>query len=162
MMAGFCIAKLFYPEIGLGNYSEFATAVIAICAFIITCLEYFSHKDSNKAKVFSEYNQRYSTDPNIVNVVKYLNSYNPAEAQNQPQHALPSNYEVEMFMRFIEELDLQIEYNRLKEEDVFDLFIYYAKVIGGDERLRNLLGVTDYPENWKRFENIVDRYNQAN
>ena len=70
---------------------------------------------------------------------------------NNPFREKPSNYEVEMFMRFVEELELQIHYGRLNKKDVSDLFVYYAKMIDEKAELRRLLGVTDYEKNWNRY-----------
>ena len=44
-----------------------------------------------------------------------------------------------MFMRFFEELGLQIECGRLKQEDVKDLFLYYAKKLDENTDLRLII-----------------------
>ncbi len=162
IMACYCCLKMFCPKLDLGNYSEFSTALIALFAFIITLLEYLSLKDAKQAQVLSEYNKRYSEDPNIIKVAKYLNSIDEGGDINNPIRSVPSNYEVEMFMRFFEEMELQIRNGRLDEEDVNNLFVYYAYILGKSDKqdLRDSLGVTekDYTENWDGFRNIVRRY----
>lgn len=158
VISGLCILKLLYPSISIESYAESITAITALCAFAITCKEYFSIKDSKKAQVFSEYNKRYSEDSNIVKVVQYLNAIDKDGCINNPSRSKPSNYEVEMFMRFFEELDLQIRYKRLEEKDVFDLFCYYADKLNQDSILSSL-GVTDINENWDDFCNLIKRYN---
>ena len=157
IIAGYCILKLLYPQVDIGSYAEFLTALIALIALIVALLEYLSTKDSKKAQVFSEYNIRYSKDPNVTKVVKYLN--NKADCKNNPITPVPSNYEVEMFMRFFEELQLQIKYGRLDSKDVDDLFVYYAKMLDKNEELRISLGITkeDYNVNWKNFKELVNK-----
>lgn len=152
-----CILKLFYPQLELGSYAEIFTAIIALFASIVTYNEYMSTKDIRQAQVLSEYNKRYSEDPNIVKVVKYLNYIDTDGTKNNPPQKKPSNYEVEMFMRFFEELELQIQCGRLNEKDVIDLFIYYAKKIDKNKDLREFLGITDYNENWKRYINLMNK-----
>lgn len=163
-VAFFCCVKLLYADFELGNLAEILTALIAFIASIITYHEYKSAKDTKQAQVLSEYNKRYSEDPNIVKVVKYLNYIHEDGTINNPHREKPSNYEVEMFMRFFEELELQIEKGRLSERDVCNLFTYYAFFLSmsKNKELRKLLGVTqkDYEENWDGFKSIANRHNK--
>ena len=155
-----CSIKLFYPKLELGSCAEILTAIIALFASIITYNEYMSTKDTKQAQVLSEYNKRYSEDPNIVKVVKYLNYIHENGTINNPHREKPSNYEVEMFMRFFEELELQIQKKRLSEKDVCNLFTYYAHFLSLTENkeLREFLGITedDYKNNWEGFIKIAD------
>ena len=64
-----------------------------------------------------------------------------------------------MFMRFFEELQLQIRCNRIEEKAVYDLFVYYANKLDDSIELRDFLGVTDYDENWDGFKEITRKYN---
>lgn len=158
--ASYCAIKLLYPNVEIGSHAELLTAIIALLAFTITLSEYYVKKDSNQAQVLSEYNQRYTEDRNVVKVVKYLNYYDENGAVNNPIPAKPSNYEVEMFMRFFEELNEQIKKNRISEECVYNLFVYYAFKIDKDENLRHQFGVTDedYSQHWDGFKEITKNY----
>lgn len=162
LIASYCSLKMFYPQFDIGNYAEILTALIASFAFVITLLEYLSSKDAKQAQVLSEYNKRFTEDPNIINVVKYLNYIDEKGDINNPFRSRPSNYEVEMFMRFFEEIELQIRHGRMDSNDVNNLFVYYAYMLGKTENqaLRNSLGVTekDYSENWAGFKTIVNSY----
>lgn len=151
-----CTIKLLYPTIEIGSSAQIVTAVIAMLAFVLSVSEYCVNKDFKEVQVLSEYNMRYTSDPNIIKVVKYLNYIDEHGKINNLPRVVPSNYEVEMFMRFFEELELQICCGRLKEKDVLDLFIYYAKKLD-DEQLRTELGVTDYDNNWCGFRNLLNR-----
>lgn len=157
--ASYSCIKLFFPVSSIGSFAELFTAIIALLAFIIAFLEYSSSKDMKEVQILSEYNKRFSEDPNIVKVTQYLNYIDVDGSINNPHRCIPSNYEVEIFMRFFEELELQISYGRLNEEDVLNLFIYYAKKISENNELRNHLGITDYDENWELFKRITDRKN---
>ena len=157
IMAGLCCAQLLYPNERIGDYANVITAIVSLFAFIVAWTEYHSRLDSMKAQVFSEYNKRFSEDPYIVKVVKYLNYIDLDGTLNNPHQEIPSNYDVEMFMRFFEELELQIQYGRLNEKDVLDLFVYYAKIIDENEELRKHLGVTDYETNWRTYIKLMNR-----
>lgn len=160
IMACICVMKLFYPPLSLSDFNEFITTIIAIFAFIITYYEYHMAKDAKQAQVFSEYNKRYSEDSNIVKVVKYLNYFDNDGEVNNPVPEKPSNYEVEMFMRFFEELDLQIVKNRLNKKDVYDLFLYYANKLK-EGNYYSEFGVTDIEGiNWTRFNRLMKEYNK--
>lgn len=137
-------------RIDIGNFSEFVSACVATLALAIAMFEYVAYKDKVNGQVLSEYNKRYSQDPNIVKVVKYLNSIEDVEnvrafpsSHIPTKEAVPTNYEVEMFMRFFEEIQLQIEKGRLKYDDVDHLFLYYARKIDEDITLREKLGITE-------------------
>ena len=158
-LAVFCCVKLFYPKVPIGSYAEVVTAIVALVAFIITIFEYNMSKDAKQAQVLSEYNKRYSEDPNIVKVAKYLNYIDEDGVINNPIPEKPSNYEVEMFMRYFEELELQIRYHRIEEKAVYKLFVYYANKLNDSKELRDFLGVTDYDENWDGFKEITRKYN---
>lgn len=156
-MASLCCAQLLYPHEKIGDCANVITAIVSLFAFIVAWAEYHSRLDSMKAQVFSEYNKRYSEDPNIVKVVKYLNYIGLDGTLNNPQREIPSNYEVEMFMRFFEELELQIQYGRLDEKDVLELFVYYANKLNKNDELRKQLGVIDYEKNWRKYISLMNR-----
>lgn len=157
------VIKMLYPSLPLSDCANFITAITALCALIVALLEYYGRKDVKQAQILSEYNKRYSEDPNIVKVVKYLNYIDDGGTINNPIPIQPSNYEVEMFMRFFEELEIQIESGRIEKHMVNDLFSYYAKKLGKNEHLLNYLGVTDYSskdhDNWKYFKKLINKNN---
>lgn len=156
--SGYCILKLLHPIVCFGNFSEAVTAITALFAFIVAINEYYSRKDAMRAKILSEYNKRYSEDSNIVKVVKYLNFIDNDGTINNPNREKPSNYEMEMFMRFYEELDLQIVHGRLDETEVIDLFYYYAERLDKNEELRRSFGITDYnDEHWNSYRRFINR-----
>ena len=73
VVVGYCTIIMLYPTIEIGSYAQIITAIVAVLAFVISISEYYVNKDFKQAQVLSEYNKRYTSDPNIVKVVKYLN-----------------------------------------------------------------------------------------
>ena len=72
----------------------------------------------------------------------------------------PTIYEKEMFMRFFEELQLQIENDRIGEGKVEDFFAYYAVAaamchdfVDGTE-----LNGEKSPEVWARYKDFVHSF----
>ena len=156
-----CVGKMLCKEINIGSCAEVVTAIIATLSAFVAYNEYLSHNDSKQAQVLSEYNKRYSEDNNIIKVVKYLNYIDEGGIINNPCREKPSNYEVEMFMRFYEELELQIKYKRIDLNDVCNLFCYYANMIYTNPELRHYLGIddNDYDNNWSGFKKLMSKYN---
>lgn len=117
------------------------TAYIAYKALIYAKKEYELQKRIKESETLSAYNQRYSTDQHISNVIcsfyKKTRDCSKLELNDK-----------EMFLRFFEELQLTIERGGLSKEIVYDMFAYYAiKVADKGEEF-----VKDYnTENWRRF-----------
>lgn len=100
--------------------SNIITMAIACVTLVMTLWEYLKHRDRVKAEVLGQYNERYSRDEHINKVVPFL----IADIMNRKVVA-PSVHNVEMFMRFFEEMELQIEKDRLDAESVYKLFSYH-------------------------------------
>ena len=151
-----CVLNLFDGSVTLDQFSDFISAFVACLAFCVATHEYSLHKDSNQARVLADYNQRYCSDPIIAKVVRYLHE----NKDNRCSFIKPTSNEVELFMRFIEELEIQIERKRLDEDDVCCLFLYYAHYLGTEEEIRKELGISDYdnPMVWDKFKKVVKRY----
>lgn len=139
---------------------EVLQLVLAIMGLAIAYFEYCKHTNQNKYAVMSEYNKRYNDDKNIEAVVKYLIWFLEGNSSGKEQVPdIPTVYQKEMFMRFYEELQLQVENNRIGKGKIEDFFAYYAvaacmcpnfvegtELLGGDERV------------WARFKAFVKSY----
>lgn len=99
------------------------TASIATLAFAYTKKEYKLHVEKEQAQTLSEFNKRYSSDKNIEAVVKYL-----IGKEEGVKVAMPTTYQLELFLRFFEELEYTISQKVLDEKLIFELFSYYALV----------------------------------
>lgn len=131
--------------------------LLAFFASISLCYTYIQFKEYRKreqAEVLGQYNERYSRDEHINNVVDYIIRF----MNNEYIIHTPTTHDAEMFMRFFEEMQIQIESNRLKREPVFELFAYYAMVFDSNERIRINLGIKDYDTDdwlWSKFKVFV-------
>ncbi len=155
-----CTFRLLNPDfsnVSISDYANSITAITAVFAFVWAIKEYDLHKEALKAKVLSEYNKRYSEDPNIVKVVKYLQDYKNIDSYICPKL---TKHEVQMFMRFFEELEIQIIHRRIDEEDVFELFTYYASILNKNSEIIIFLGIKYNNVYWSNYKNLVDRYDK--
>lgn len=135
--------------------TDIIMAILAVTTLFCTFREYCHYRKREKADVLGQYNERYSRDEHVNSVVNFLVRYK----DNMTPKDIPCLHDVEMFMRFFEEMEIQIKEDRLDEKYVYDLFSYYAIELGGNEKLRLLLGVEsdDYKSNWKNYINFVNR-----
>lgn len=164
----------------LSTIATIATAVVAYQALQFTKKEYCLHKEREKAVTLSQYNERYTTDPNIQKVVNYLlwKSDSAPEDKNidyggrTEEELRPTKNQVELFMRFFEEVEVSIEAGRLDRDVVNDLFAYYAKELvkkGGNKKEEDAalneyehkeILPTDYDyksNSWQYFNEFVNR-----
>lgn len=145
-------------------------------AFIITAvlavIQFSMYKKQEKTQLLLKYNERYSHDKNIEIVVRYMLNYNMNEEYN------PYPYPLEMFMRFFEELEVQITEDKLKTQEVENLFAYYAvmNAILLSKKGNNIATGIDYNvevilqhynchfksneenESWERYVSFVNRF----
>ena len=112
--------------------SDYILAIMAIIAGIVSWFEYKSHKEKEDNKLFSQLNRRYEKNRSIQRVVRYLRD---VEATNKE----PNLYELELFLRFFEELGLYMETNSIDIERVDSFFGYYLKQLYKTNRGRQLL-----------------------
>ena len=105
--------------------------LITLCAFGLTYKKYLEYLRREKADVLSFYNERYSKDEHIRKIVKYI----IAVMDNKCLKKTPSVYNTEMFMRFFEEMEIQIE-----------------------NKIRLNLSIKDYDtDQWQLFREFVSR-----
>ena len=92
--------------------------VVAVIALCYTKREYDEAKDTARHKLFSQLDRRYERNDNIQTVVKYLREKEPIGAE-------PDMYQLEVFLRFFEELGLYMETNSLNPDEVNRFFGFY-------------------------------------
>lgn len=133
--------------------SDLLLVIIGIVTISLTFKEYFEYRQRTKAEVLGEYNKRYSENKHINKVVNYLVCH-----LAKLKAPAPSVHNVEMFLRFFEEIDLQIDKNRLDADNVEELFSYYALYLDSNTELIHALGIDDYnSNNWKRYHCFVKK-----
>ena len=92
--------------------------IVAIIAVIVSIIEIQIHKRKEDRKLFSELNERYVNNKDIQAVVRCLRDFDPEDTE-------PSSYQVELFLRFFEELGLYLETKSINAKDVKEFFDYY-------------------------------------
>lgn len=102
----------------MGDYINLGILIVAVVAAIISYKEYCSHKRKEDNKLLSQLNKRYINNGDIQTVVRYLREIEPSDTE-------PDAYQIEIFLRFFEELGLYLKTNSLKAEDVNVFFGYY-------------------------------------
>lgn len=143
----------------LGSFPDWIMAIAAISALCYSMQEYKEHKRREKMETFSEYSARYSKDENIQKVVEYLIAY--LEDGNIEEHQV-SIYNKEMFLRFFEELQYQMDKDRIDKEDVEDFFVYYAVAAAMCEPFiqgTELANSKESNDIWVRYRKLVATYN---
>lgn len=91
---------------------------IAIVAVVISIIELRSYKAKENNKLLSQLNKRYVDNVDIQVVVKYLRVIEPSDVE-------PDAYQVELFLRFFEELGVYLKTKSIKKDDVKEFFGYY-------------------------------------
>lgn len=111
---------------------DFLMLLVAGTALWYARKEYLGQKIKENHKLFSQLNRRYEMNNNIQTVVKYLRDIEPSDEK-------PTLYQVEMFLRFFEELGIYTKTNSLDKKELFDFFGFYLKQLYTTERGKQLL-----------------------
>lgn len=164
--------------------AEAVTAIATLLSFGVAAYaacyakeQYLRHLEVEHTKLLCGYNQRYSTDCNIKAMLRWMLEVAVTDEKGEIINVdltkccySPGINTKEMFMRFFEELYLQIEKGNLNANEVYDLFAYYA--LKFDEFDEYHEDITDYTakeevdkmdkdkmdavnENWKRFSKFI-------
>ena len=102
-------------------------AIMAVVAAVFSYAELQSHKEKENNKLLSQLNRRYIGSEDIQAVVKYLRDF---EADDEK----PTSYQVELFLRFFEELGVYMRNDNLPKADVINFFNYYFERLYTTER----------------------------
>ena len=92
--------------------------IIAVVAMVISIIQLRSHNNKENNKLLSQLNKRYVEDKNVQKVVRYLR-------ENEPSDEEPDAYQVELFLRFFEELGIYLKTKSIRKEDVEEFFGFY-------------------------------------
>lgn len=109
-----------------------SAVIVAIIALSLTWNEYKDKKKTDNHKLFSQLNRRYERNDNIQTIVKYLREKEPIGAE-------PDMYQLEVFLRFFEELGLYMETNSLNPDEVNRFFGFYLHQLYCTNKGRKLL-----------------------
>ncbi len=99
-------------------FSDFGLLICAFIAMVISFFQLRSHNAKENNKLLSQLNERYIRNENVQFVVKYLREIEPSDKE-------PDAYQVELFLRFFEELGAYLNTKSLKKNDVKEFFDFY-------------------------------------
>lgn len=91
---------------------------VAVIAIVISIIQLRSHNNKENNKLLSRLNKRNIGNKDVQVVVKYLRKKDPSNDK-------PDAYQVELFLRFFEELGLYLNTKSIKKKDVKEFFDYY-------------------------------------
>lgn len=126
-------------NITLENLIDLGILIVAIAAFVISMKELYSHKTKEDNRLLSELNNRYINNQDIQTVVRYLR-------ETDPSNALPSAYQIDLFLRFFEELGVYLENKSIKKDDVGNFFNFYLRQFYTTDRGKFLQERCEYDE----------------
>lgn len=111
---------------------ELLILIVALSAFILSIVELRNYKQKESNNLMSQLNERYLTNNDMQTVVRYLREIDPTNEE-------PSAYQVELFLRFFEELNVYLRHGNLNPDDVREFFNYYLERLYHSERGQKLL-----------------------
>lgn len=126
-------------NITLENLIDLGILIVAIAAFVISMKELYSHKTKEDNRLLSELNNRYINNQDIQTEVRYLR-------ETDPSNALPSAYQIDLFLRFFEELGVYLENKSIKKDDVGNFFNFYLRQFYTTDRGKFLQERCEYDE----------------
>lgn len=92
--------------------------IVAVVAAVISIIQLKSHNAKENNKLLSQLNKRYINNKDVQSVVKFLRKIEPSDTE-------PDAYQVELFLRFFEELGVYLKTKSLRKDDVKEFFNYY-------------------------------------
>ena len=133
--------------------------ICAIIALVFSFFEMRSYKAKENSKLLSQLNKRYMDNTHIQKVVRYLRDFEASDEE-------PDAYEVEVFLRYFEELGTYLKRKSLSPEYADKFFSYYLdKYYNSDkgkilqEKVNNVEETLDY---LKDFKNATDKFKNKN
>ncbi len=100
------------------DYINLGVLIVAIVAVVVSVVEIRSYKAKENNKLLSQLNKRYIGSTDVQSVVKYLR-------KDEPSNVEPDAYQVELFLRFFEELGVYLKTGSIRKGDVREFFNYY-------------------------------------
>lgn len=140
-----------------GSIADWSTAFLTLCALGLSICEYRKYKKRARVNNLTQLSVRYTTDPEISYVVKYLER---VEDENEKTMGIPNIHQLEMYMRFFEEICCLVKSKALRRNIVYYMFGHYVIVFADNkEKWPSELG---YDKGyWQLFREFVDIMREA-
>ncbi|MDE6553476.1 MAG: hypothetical protein K2K98_11075 [Muribaculaceae bacterium] len=138
------------------NKDVLSGIISVLVAIIGASVAYATYDSSIKMKILAAYNERFCNDVNIKAITTKIDeilSTGESVRRNPFDYSVEFNQQVEMFYRFFEELELNIQKGILKRRDVYNLFAFYALKGVKDY----VLPPQDYNDHWHLLKRFVER-----
>lgn len=130
---------------------DFGLILTAFVAIVVAVFEYKQLKEKRKSELFLELNQHYLSDEkNIQPVIRYLSDLYP----NAPK---PQGYQIELFFRFFEGLDVFLKKKVLDEDITYHLFAYYCLEIFKPQWSHLLESIKFDRAEWPLFDDLIEK-----
>lgn len=121
------------------NIIDLLILIVALSAFILSIVELRNYKQKESNNLMSQLNERYLTNNDMQTVVRYLREI-------EPDNKAPSAYQVEVFLRFFEELNVYLRHDNLNPKDVEKFFNFYLDRLYHSERGKILLDKIEHQD----------------
>lgn len=148
------IQILGYSSSCIANISTILEVAIAFAALLISVYEYHEHMKRQRIQYLLDMGRKYSADQSIVNVVRQLEKIG-TNKKTQIQSIDLNIHDIEMFMRFIEELQMLIDANVVNKSATLYLFGFYVNTF--DMYHAKFKELSDYDEDhWGAFMKFAE------
>lgn len=138
-----------------GSYAELFMACLAFITLLISACEYCWHKKRERVCVLENYNARYAGDEEIKAVVTYLEAL-----EENKERTEPNVHQLEMYMRFCEELYFLIKSKSMKRNIAYYMFGHYVLIFNTENK--KWIEKLGYNEKyWTVFRKFVCEMNNA-
>ena len=128
-----------------GSIPDWGLLLTAIITVIYTHREFIGYKEKEYNKLLSQLNKRYVGNEAVQVVVRYLRIIDSDDAE-------PTTNELELFLRFFEELGLYLKKGSVKVEDVESFFGFYLKQLYTSDKGKKLLKKMKDDDKWENLE----------
>lgn len=123
-------------NVELKTLLEFITVIIALLTFCKGVCEYSDYLKRKRIQYLLDFGRKYTEDKDIGEVIVFLehleddNQYKCIQMKDGSyDEDVISIHKIEMFMRFIEELELLIRVNSISESAALNLFGHYTTIL---------------------------------
>jgi hypothetical protein len=140
----------------IGAFTAFTTAFIAVC-------KYEEHVEKERIQYLLDFGNKYTSDPEIKEVIMFLEELEDDNMYKQ-EFLTPNNtymkealsiHSLEMFMRFIEELELLIRGSAISETAALNLFGHYTIILDQYNMRWPKLGYKE--KYWNVYRDFVEK-----
>lgn len=140
----------------IGALTAFVTAFIAVC-------KYEEHVEKERTQYLLDFGKKYTLDPEIKEVIMFLEELEDNNMYKQEYLTTNNTYteealsihSLEMFMRFIEELELLIRSKAISESAALNLFGHYTTILDKYNMRWPRLGYKE--KYWNVYRDFVEK-----